>query len=220
MDGIVVVDKPEGITSHDVVALVRRKFKMRRVGHAGTLDPLATGVLILLLGKATKLFSKFESFDKAYLATLLLGTTTHTADIQGKVLSQKPYENITQEQIANIFKQFVGDIEQTPPMVSAVKMGGQRLYKLARTGVEVERKPRKVRIDSLQLISFMSPHAQFLLQCSKGTYVRQLADDVGRVLGCGACITQIKRTKVGPFTIQEAVSVNDLNEGHLRQWNG
>jgi len=219
MNGILNIDKPKGITSHDVISFVRRKFKMKRVGHAGTLDPLATGVLVLLLGKATKLFSQFELFDKAYASTLLLGTTTNSADIQGKILSQKSYENITQNQIEMVLRKFEGDIEQIPPMVSAIKIGGIRLYKLARKGIEVSRKPRKIRIDILKLISFTAPEVKIYLECSKGTYVRQLAEDIGQLLKCGACITEIRRIKVGPFHIDDAVHLDDINEHKVKKLN-
>lgn len=218
MEGIVVVNKPQGITSHDVVSAVRRKFNMKRVGHAGTLDPLATGVLIILLGKSTKLFDKFQTFDKAYRATFKLGTVTHTADIQGRVLSQKPFEEITQDKVEEAMKKFVGNIEQTPPMVSAVKVGGKRLYQLARKGIEVERQPRKIHVSLLKMVSFLSPLVEFYVECSKGTYIRQLAHDIGDFLGCGACITQIERTQVGPFLIAEAVKLEDLNPSHVRSW--
>ena len=218
MEGIVVVNKPQGITSHDVVSEVRRKFHMSRVGHAGTLDPLATGVLIILLGKSTKLFNKFQTFDKAYRATFKLGTVTHTADIQGRVLSQKPFQDITKDKIEEVMKRFVGDIEQIPPMVSAVKVGGKRLYQLARKGIEVERQPRKIHVGLLSMVSFLSPLVEFYVECSKGTYIRQLAHDMGEFLGCGACITQIERTKVGPFLITDAVTLDDLNSSHVRSW--
>ena len=218
MQGIMVVNKPGGMTSHDVINHVRRKFKMRRVGHAGTLDPLATGVLIVLLGKSTRLFNQFVSFDKAYNATLMLGRTTTTADIQGQILQESAYDQVTLEQIDGVFKQFVGEIQQIPPMVSAIKVNGERLYKLARQGIEVERQPRNIRIDHLQLIQFSSPKVKFYLECSKGTYVRKLAEDIGQTLGCGACISQIERTKVGPFLLQDAVRLEDINEGHIRSW--
>lgn len=220
MEGILVVNKPDGMTSHDVVAIVRKKFDMRRVGHAGTLDPLATGVLVILLGKATKLFNKFVSFDKAYRATLLLGTATTSADTQGKIIQQLPFEHVTREDIEKTFKKFIGDIEQVPPMVSAVKIGGRKLYQLARKGIEVERPPRQIRIERLELEEFHSPDVKFYLECSKGTYVRQLAEDVGKLLGCGACISQIQRTKVGAFCVDEAVNLEDLNESHIRNWQG
>ena len=218
MEGVVVVNKPAGITSHDVVSRVRRIFNMRRVGHAGTLDPLATGVLVLLLGQSTKLFDCFVAFDKAYNATLRLGVKTTTADIMGQVTDQKPYEHITQNQIEQVLNQFVGDLQQIPPMVSAVKFQGQRLYKLAREGKEVQRVPRKIHISQINLLNFHSPDVKFYMECSKGTYVRKLAEDVGEVLGCGACIAQIERTKVGPFIIEDAVKLEDLNEGHVRHW--
>ncbi len=219
-DGIVIVNKPSGMTSHDVVSFIRHKFKMRRVGHAGTLDPLATGVLVVLLGKSTKLFDRFVAFDKAYQATLLLGLTTTTADIQGKILKQLPYPKITHREIAEVFSRFVGNIQQIPPMVSAVKLNGKRLYKLARQGIQIERPPRHIRIDLLQLIDCLLPEVKFYLECSKGTYVRQLAQDIGEILGCGACISQIERTKVGPFAINDAVTLEELNENHIRQWQG
>lgn len=220
MDGIIVVDKPSGMTSHDVVSRVRRKLNMRRVGHAGTLDPLATGVLIMLLGRSTKLFDKFVAYDKAYAATLKLGTQTASADITGAVIEQKPFEHILRESVENILSGFVGESEQMPPMVSAVKYKGERLYRLARKGIVVERPARKIRIDVLKLVDFQLPQVRFYLECSKGTYVRTLAEDVGVKLGCGACITQIERTKVGHFRLEDAVKLEDLNESHIRRWPG
>ncbi len=220
MEGIALINKPDGMTSHDVVACVRKKFNMRRVGHAGTLDPLATGVLVILLGKATKLFSKFVGFDKAYRATLILGTATTSADTEGDIIEQKPYDHITAENVEDVFKTFIGDIEQVPPMVSAVKFKGRKLYQLARKGIEVERKPRPIRIDRLQIEEFQSPNVKFYLECSKGTYVRQIAEDAGKALGCGACISQIQRTKVGEFNIEDTVSLEDLDESHIRNWQG
>jgi tRNA pseudouridine55 synthase len=218
--GIVVVNKPAGITSHDVVSYIRRKFNMKRVGHAGTLDPMATGVLIILLGKSTKLFDKFVAFDKGYRATLRLGLKTTSADIMGKTIEEKGYNMVTKEQLEKVFVQFTGEIDQKPPMVSAVKHKGERLYKLARQGKDVERVARKVRIDTLKLLRFDAPDAEFFMACSKGTYVRQLAEDVGDVLGCGACICQIERTKVGPFEIEKSVTLEELNESHIQSWNG
>jgi len=216
--GIVLVNKPAGITSHDVVAYVRRTFKMRRVGHAGTLDPMATGVLVVLVGNATKLSDKFVAFDKTYRATLRLGLKTTTADIMGKTLIERPYTGIDEEAVRKVFVQFTGEIEQKPPMVSAVKYKGERLYKIARQGIEVERIARKVRIDELRILESRLPDVEFLMSCSKGTYVRQLAEDVGEVLGCGACISQIERTRVGPFEIKDAVTLENLNEGHILKW--
>lgn len=216
--GIVLINKPAGITSHDVVGFVRRTFKMRRVGHAGTLDPMATGVLVILLGNSTKLFDKFVAFDKTYRATLRLGLKTTTADIMGQTISQRPFAGIDEGAVQRVFTQFTGNIEQKPPMVSAVKHQGERLYKIARQGIEVERTARPVRIDELRILKFNLPDVEFIMSCSKGTYVRQLAEDVGEVLGCGACISQIERTKVGPFEIKDAVAMENLNEGHILNW--
>lgn len=220
MEGIIVINKPDGMTSHDVVTRVRKKFNMRRVGHAGTLDPLATGVLVILLGKATKLFNKFVAFDKAYRATLILGMTTTSADTEGKLIEQRSYEHIDRENVEEAFRKFTGQIEQVPPMVSAVKFAGRKLYQLARKGIEVERKARQIRIDCLRIEAFNPPEVKFYVECSKGTYVRQLAEDIGKVLGCGACISQIQRTKVGTFSIEDAVKIEDLNESHIRDWEG
>jgi tRNA pseudouridine55 synthase len=184
------------------------------------LDPLATGVLVLLVGKATKLFSKFVAFDKAYRATMILGTQTTSADTQGDVIQQSPYQDVTQQQVEEAFKRFRGEIEQVPPMVSAVKVKGRKLYQFARQGITIERQARRIRIDCLRIERFDPPEVTFYLECSKGTYVRQLAEDVGKVLGCGACISQIRRTKVGKFLIEDAVNLEELNESHLRNWEG
>lgn len=216
MDGIGIVYKPAGMTSHDVVACVRRILKFKKVGHAGTLDPLATGLLIILVGSATRLFDKFVSFDKAYTATMLLGVKTVSADIQGKVLAQAPCADITRADVEDVFKRFMGTIQQIPPMVSAVKHKGERLYKLSRKGINVERPARTVRVDALDILEFAHPHVKFHLACSKGTYVRQIADDAGDALGCGACITQIERTKVGSFLLSDAVTLEEFNAGSLR----
>ena len=147
-----------------------------------------------------------------------MGTTTTTADIQGKILITKPYADVTEKKVEDILPRFTGETEQVPPMVSAVKVGGERLYKLARKGIEVERPSRKIRIDILKIINFVLPEVQISVECSKGTYIRQLAQDIGEVLGCGACITQIQRTKVGPFKLDEAVEINDVSEKYIRQW--
>ncbi len=217
-EGILVVDKPVGMTSHDVVSRIRKRFDMRKVGHAGTLDPLATGVLVLLLGKATKLSDKFITFDKAYRSTLTLGTKTTTADTQGDIVEKKPYDRVECWALEKVFESLTGEIEQLPPMYSAVKVGGRKLYQLARKGIEVERKARTVRIDCLRVEDFKLPEVKFYMECSKGTYVRQLADDVGQALGCGACISQIQRTKVGPFLLEDAVHLENINESHIRNW--
>jgi tRNA pseudouridine55 synthase len=216
LNGILVIDKPSDITSHDVVDVVRKKFKMKQVGHAGTLDPLATGVLVILLGQATKLFNKFSAFDKSYVATIKFGLTTDTADIRGHVMDQKPYDFIKEDEVKSIFHTFLGEIEQIPPMVSALKHKGKRLYQLARKGVEVERQARKIKIYSLDLLTFALPEVKFFLECSKGTYVRKIAEDVGNRLGCGGCISQIHRTKVGPFDIAQAVKLENFSEQDIQ----
>ena len=220
LEGILVINKPQGMTSHAVVARVRRILGIKKVGHAGTLDPLATGVLVVLVGRSTKLFEKFVAFDKAYRATFLLGKKTDSADIEGKVLVERPYDQVDRSRVEEAFVRFTGVIQQVPPMVSAVKKGGRKLYELARQGVEVPREPREVRIDQLTLRRFEPPEVEFYVECSKGTYVRQIADDVGEALGCGACISQIERTKVGPFTLDKAIDLQDCHERHLRHWTG
>jgi len=218
LNGIVVINKPSGMTSHDVVARARKVLGFKKIGHAGTLDPLATGVLILLVGQSTKLFDKFMAFDKGYRATMILGKRTTTADIQGEVIFEKQCAHITAEDVSGIFKEFEGEVDQVPPMVSALKVNGKRLYDLARQGIEVKREPRRVLISRIELLNFQPPQVSFFLHCSKGTYVRQLAEDVGERLGCGACISQIERTHVGPFSIEDSLDLGDLNPSHVRLW--
>jgi len=189
---------------------------MQKVGHAGTLDPIATGVLIILFGKATKSFNRLISFKKAYRAVMLLGMTTTSADMQGNLIQQKPYAHITAENITAAFSRFIGRIKQMPPMVSAVKVAGRRLYDFARKGVEVRRNARQICIDCLTVEQVDLPQGSFYLECSKGTYVRQLVDDIGVSLGCGACVQSIERLKVGPFTIDDAESIEEIDESHIR----
>ena len=218
LNGIVVVNKPIGPTSHDIVDRVRRIFKMRRIGHAGTLDPMATGVLVMLVGKGTKLFERFMQFDKAYRATLILGKKTTSADTQGELVEEKSFDGVTREGILEVFASFLGESHQMPPMVSAVKVNGNRLYDLARQGIEVERKARAIRIDKVELLKFEPPYVEFILECSKGTYVRTFAEDVGARLGCGACVCQIERLKVGPYLINDAIELERLKEDDVRDF--
>lgn len=218
MEGILLINKPSGITSHDVVNRVRRRFAMRRVGHAGTLDPLATGLLIILVGKATKLSVKFIDMDKAYRSTLILGRKTVSADIEGELIKESLYDHISDDDVRVGLEKYKGEIQQLPPMVSAVKHKGRKLYEFARKGITIERSPRSVRIDCLEIENIDRPYVQFYMECSKGTYVRQLADDLGDDLGCGACISAIQRTKIGDFKLEDAVNIEDLNENHLREW--
>ncbi len=218
-EGIIVINKPHGLTSHDVVARIRRKFGMKKVGHAGTLDPLATGVLIVLMGKFTKMSDRFMNLDKGYRATMLLGRKTNSADIQGEIISEKPYDQISLVAVERVFQEFIGKTDQLPPMFSAIKFKGKKLYELARKGITVDREPRTITIGKLEVLKFDLPSVEFVMECSKGTYVRQLADDVGERLGCGACISQIERTKVGSFRLEEAVHIEEINESHIRPWS-
>ncbi|MFH1622095.1 MAG: tRNA pseudouridine(55) synthase TruB [Candidatus Omnitrophota bacterium] len=218
MNGIIVVDKPSGITSFDVVRKIRSKLKIRKVGHSGTLDPLATGLLVILLGEDTKLFSEFSTFDKSYMATLELGIITSTGDCLGEVIERRNIDNITAAAIEEVFKDFSGDIVQIPPMFSALKYHGKKLYELARQGLEVPRKERVVKIYDLKICELHMPYVDFYVRCSKGTYIRTLAQDMGNRVGCGACIVNIRRTSLGPFNIKDAINIEKLNESHIRHW--
>jgi len=215
-EGIILVRKPSGLTSHDVVDIVRRKLHTRRVGHAGTLDPLAEGLLIMLVGRYTKLFSKFSDLNKEYMAVLKLGEATDTGDAQGKITRRMPAQQFTPEAISKVVETFKGEIEQIPPMVSALRKGGERLYRLARRGIEVERKPRKITIYELDILDINLPFVELRIKCSKGTYIRKLAEDIGEKLGTCAHIIKIKRTGIGPFKLREASEVDQINESSLK----
>ena len=216
MDGIVIINKPQGLTSHDIVDIVRKKFRIRRVGHAGSLDPLATGVLIILIGKATRLFRVFENLDKEYMATLTLGVITDTSDSQGKILETFSIEGVSEVQFKELLNQFTGRIQQIPPMFSALKYKGRRLYQLARRGLTVPRQPRQVEIFQIELLRFDPPLVDLRIACSKGTYIRKLCEDIGKQLGCGAFQSKLNRIRIGPFKIEDAVSLDNLNEAHIR----
>jgi len=181
INGILLADKPSGITSHDVVDFIRRQFKIKKVGHCGTLDPIATGLLVMLLEDNTKLASQYLNDDKKYLCTMKLGSATDTQDATGKVLSESNYENITNEMVEETIKTFKGEIEQMPPMVSAKHYKGTRLYKLARKGINVEREPNKINIYSIDILSIKIPYVEFCLHSSKGTYIRTLCNDIGEI---------------------------------------
>lgn len=210
MNGIITVDKPMGMTSHDVVLFMRRRFRIKKVGHAGTLDPLATGVLVLLLGKATKLSGDLVSVDKEYEAVLRLGIKTQTGDSEGKVMSTRALEHLSEEAINDAFHSFRGAIDQIPPMVSALKHKGRKLYEFARRGQEVERKPRRVVIYDIIVNEINMPDVKFFVRCSKGTYIRKLAEDIGEKLGCGAHITALRRVKSGRYSIDDALAFERL----------
>lgn len=208
--GILVVDKAAGVTSFDAVALARRALGLRRVGHAGTLDPPATGVLPLLLGEATKLTPYLMDHDKEYVATVRFGVTTDTQDLSGRVLTTASVNGLSRERVEAACRAFVGRITQVPPMFSAVHHEGQRLYELARQGVEVERAPREVVVASIGVEEVGEETAALRIVCGKGTYVRVLAADLGAALGCGAALERLTRTRVGPFPLRLAVSWSDL----------
>jgi len=211
VNGFLVIDKPAGITSHDVVDRARRILGIRKIGHLGTLDPIGVGVLVLAVGKATKAVRYFVDDDKEYTTTVRLGTITDTQDLDGTLLEQRPV-NVTIEEFERALDRFRGDIEQIPPMVSAKKVGGKRLYKLHRQGIEVKREPKPVRIYEIDLREFAPPEATFHVRCSKGTYIRTLCADIGEVLGCGGAMAWLRRTKSGFFSIEDAVTLEALEQ--------
>lgn len=216
-EGIILINKPTGVTSHDVVDFVRRRLDMRKVGHAGTLDPLAEGLLIALVGKYTKAFPKLVKFDKQYSGVMKLGEVTTTGDSQGEVIKKSECIDISEDKIRKAFLTFVGEIEQVPPMVSALRIKGKRLYDLARKGIVVQREPRKIKISSLEITKLDLPFIEFCVHCSKGTYIRKLAEDIGENLGCGAHMIKIVRLAIGPFKLGDAVDMDEINESHLRK---
>lgn len=212
MTGIILLDKPKDITSFGAVARVRRICSEKKCGHTGTLDPMATGVLTIMLGGATRFCELLPSHDKAYIATFRLGTVTDTLDITGKVLETRQV-NATAEQVREKIKDFVGDISQLPPMYSAVSVNGQRLYDLARQGIEVERKAREVTVFSIELLGENEQAGEYTIsvECSSGTYIRTLISDLGEALGCGAVMTDLRRTKANGFDISQAVTLAELS---------
>ncbi len=209
-DGVLLVDKPVGPTSHDIVHKIRRTFRIEKVGHGGTLDPNATGLLIVLLGKGTKLSDQLMGGDKAYTGVMRLGRTTASQDCDGETLEEKPWEHVTREQVEAQMAERVGDIFQTPPMVSAIKVDGVPLYKLARKGQEIERKQRFVHIYRFALTGWAPPLVTFDVLSTKGTYVRTLAHDVGQALGCGACLDALRRTRSGDFDVADALPFEEI----------
>lgn len=211
--GVIVVNKPSGPTSHDIVAKVRKHLKVKRAGHTGTLDPLASGVLVVCVGEATKLAGYLTHAEKGYETTARLGVVTDTHDSTGEVLEEHEV-NVTREDVEGVLEGFRGQIAQIPPMFSALKKGGQRLYKLARKGEVVEREPRIVQVHRLELTRFEPPHIDLSIACGKGTYVRTLAHDIGAALGCGAHLEALVRTRVGGFSLDQAVDFEDLLAVH------
>ncbi|MFA6636812.1 MAG: tRNA pseudouridine(55) synthase TruB [Candidatus Omnitrophota bacterium] len=211
VSGILVVDKAKGMTSHDVIDVIRKRFGVKKAGHAGTLDPNATGVLVVLIGKATKLSQKLTGEDKKYRAVMKLGERTDSGDSTGKIISGGEVFCFP-DQIKKVMQGFVGEIEQIPPMFSAKKVGGKRLYKAARRGEVVERAPIKITIKSLEVISLNMPEVEFDVLCTKGTYIRQLADDIGEKLGCGAHLSELRRISSGEFNVDGSVPAAELEK--------
>ncbi len=208
--GVLLVDKEPDMTSHDVVAITRRALNTRKIGHCGTLDPQATGLLMLVIGRATKIQDLLMSEDKEYQGTITLGAVTSTQDRQGEVLETKPVPELDEAAVRDAFERFTGDFEQIPPMVSAIKKDGVPLYKLARKGQEVERAPRPVYVTGYRITRIEPPEIDFTVTCSKGFYVRTYAHDIGAALGCGGHLSALRRTRSGKFTLERAISVADL----------
>jgi len=217
IEGVLLVDKPKGLTSHDVVYRLRRKLQMKKIGHAGTLDPMATGVLVMLIGKATRISQYLMSVDKIYEGEATLGVVTDSQDAEGEVMETRPVPALTEAQAREVMKTFLGDQYQTPPMHSAIKKNGVPLYKLARQGEEVERKPRFIRISAFNLLSFALPKLTFDLHCTKGTYVRTVAHDLGQKLGCGAHLSALRRTGSGKFKIDQCLPLEAIEELSLAE---
>ena len=211
MNGIVIIDKPQGWTSQDVVSKLRGVLHTKRIGHGGTLDPMATGVLPVFVGRATRGVEFFEHAEKCYETVLRFGITTDTEDITGTVLEEKPVQ-ITRQQLDAALEHFRGEIFQVPPMYSALKVGGQKLCDLARKGKEVERKPRQITILELTVLDFTGDTARLRVACSKGTYIRTLCKDIGAALGCGGCMESLRRVQAGAYTIDEAIPLSQLVE--------
>lgn len=210
IDGVLLVDKAQGMTSHDVVAIARRVLNTKKVGHCGTLDPMATGLLIITVGRGTKIQDLLMSEDKEYYGTLKLGEITNSQDAEGDILETRPVPDLSRFDIDEAFAKFRGDFYQTPPMVSAIKKDGVPLYKLARQGKEVEREPRFVRVYAYAVNEVRLPEIDFRVVCSKGFYVRTYAHDIGETLGCGAHLSGLRRTKSGRFVVDGAVTVDEL----------
>ena len=212
VSGVLVVDKPIGLTSHDVVQIIRRGSNIRRAGHTGTLDPRASGVLVILVGPAVRLSEYVSASDKRYQATIRLGSSTDTFDADGMITNTAPVLNMSEESFNEVLQTFVGEMEQTPPPFSAVKVQGRKAYEMAREGEEVDLAPRIVKVYSLDILEWAPPEAVIDVYCSSGTYVRSLANDLGKALGCGAYLVGLRRTKSGRFTLRDAVPLRRLKE--------
>ena len=218
MEGLLLVDKPEGMSSHDVVNRVRRLSGVRRVGHAGTLDPLATGLLLVSIGRVTRLNEYLVGHDKKYAATVRLGQATNTYDAEGEVSEERPFSTITPATIANALPAFRGIIQQRPPIYSAIKKDGQPLYRLARKGIEVDIPTREITIYALDVLDYSPPFLQLDIHCSSGTYIRSIAHDLGQAMGCGGHITALRRTAVNEFDIHNAIALDQLTSDNITDY--
>jgi tRNA pseudouridine55 synthase len=210
MNGLLLVDKPSGITSHDVVDRIRRASGMRRIGHTGTLDPAATGLLVLCLGAATRLSEHLTSLDKVYEGAMRLGITTDSYDMDGKIVEEREVPELDMKTLQDTCNRFTGEILQVPPMVSAVKVGGERLYKRARKGETVEREPRRVTVSEFTVLRYEAPDVYIRVRCTRGTYVRSLCHDAGALLGCGGTLASLRRTRVGNHSVDNALPVDEF----------
>lgn len=208
--GVLLVDKPQGMTSHDIVARMRRVFRIKKIGHAGTLDPMATGLLLILVGRATKVSQFLMSMSKEYTGTVKLGEATDSQDAEGEIVATKPVPELTQADVEKEIATFMGDQYQTPPMFSAKKINGQKLYKLARQGKTVERAPSVIHISRYDITDFSLPKVSFIVGSSKGAYIRTLAHDLGERLGCGGHLCELRRTAVGKFRIEDANTLEEI----------
>lgn len=217
MNGVLNVYKPIGMTSFDVVRRVKKICKIKRVGHTGTLDPLASGVLPICVGNSTKIVDYIMNENKIYIATLKLGIVTDTYDREGKILEETSV-HIDENSVIDCIKSFIGEIDQVPPMYSALKVNGKRLYELARQGIEVEREKRRVNIYSIDILNMDIPFVTFKVECSKGTYIRSLCYDIGKMLGVGGTMWSLERTKTGAFTVENSINIEDLNEDNVQNY--
>ena len=219
INGILNINKEAGYTSHDVVARLRGITKQKKIGHTGTLDPDARGVLPICFGKATKVCELLTNGEKVYVTTLLLGKSSDTQDSSGKILSECTTSHLTEEEVVACVKSFQGESEQIPPMYSALKVDGKKLYELAREGKEIERKPRKIRIEEMNILEVDLPRVKMEIRCSKGTYIRTLCHDIGEKLGCGGLMEELLRTKVGDYTLENSITIDEFREqfesGHV-----
>ncbi len=216
IDGVLMLDKPVGLSSNTALQKARRALNAQKAGHTGTLDPFASGLLPLCFGEATKFSADLLHADKEYVASIKFGETTTTADVEGEIIETRPVD-FTEEQLHKALESLTGEIDQIPPMYSALKKDGVRLYELARQGQEIEREPRRVTVYELELLSFNKPEALVRVKCSKGTYVHVLGEDIGKILGCGAHLTALRRTKIADIDISEAVSLQDFEEADIAQ---